>query len=80
MSFDATCHCPKCSEFWYECANDDETFTCPKCGHKEIEPEEIDSYCLDMDEEEELAIMEYFKNPEISYFKKSKKRLTKSKN
>lgn len=77
MSFDATCHCPKCSEFWYECATDDETFTCPKCGHKEIEPEEIDSYCLDMDEEEELAAMEWVKKVTS---KKQKERLIESQN
>jgi hypothetical protein len=77
MSFDATCHCPKCSEFWYECATDDETFTCPKCGHKEIEPEEIDSYCLDMDEGEELAAMEWVK--EVTS-KKQKERLIESQN
>ena len=77
MSFDATCHCPKCSEFWYECATDDETFTCPKCGHKEIEPEEIDSYCLDMDEEEELAAMEWVKKVTS---KKQKERFIESQN
>ena len=77
MSFDATCHCPKCSEFWYECATDDETFTCPKCGHKEIEPEEIDSYCLDMDEEEELVAMEWVKKVTS---KKQKERLIESQN
>lgn len=80
MSFDATCHCPKCGTFWYECADFGETYTCPECGHKKIEPEELDSSCLDMDDEEEIAIMEYLKNPEISYFKKKKKRLESSKN
>ena len=74
MSFDATCSCPNCGEFWYECANENETFTCPKCGYRDIEPEELDSFCLDMDEEEELAIMEYFKKPELSYFKKKKEK------
>ena len=69
MSFDATCTCPRCHKLWYECATDDETFTCPKCGYQDIEPEELDTY-LDMDEEEELAIREYLKNPEMSYFKK----------
>lgn len=42
MSFDATCYCPKCKHFWYECADKDETYVCPECGHRNIEPEEID--------------------------------------
>ena len=81
MSFDATCTCPRCHKVWYECATGDETFTCPQCSYQGIEPEELDSYCLDMDEEEELAIMEYFKNPELSYFKKkNEKRIENLKN
>lgn len=73
MSFDATCYCPKCKLVWYECANSGETYTCPECGHREIEPEELDVYDIYMDDEEELAIREYLKNPEMSYFKKGKK-------
>ena len=42
MSFDATVTCPTCGQLWYECADYDETFNCDKCGHKNIEPEEID--------------------------------------
>jgi len=61
MSFDATCTCPRCHKVWYECATGDETFTCPQCSYQNIEPEEIDSCCLDMDEEEELALMEWVK-------------------
>ena len=61
MSFDATCYCPNCKIIWYECADFGETFNCPKCGYQKIEPEELDSYCLDMDEEEELAAMEWVK-------------------
>lgn len=61
MSFDATCTCPKCNLVWYECATGDETFTCPQCSYQNIEPEEIDSCCLDMDEDEELALMEWVK-------------------
>ena len=79
MSFDATCTCPRCHKVWYECATGDETFTCPQCSYQNIEPEELDTY-LDMDEEEELAIMEYFKNPELSYFKKNEKRIENLKN
>ena len=55
MSFDATCTCPRCHKVWYECATGDETFTCPQCSYQNIESEEIDSCCLNMDEEEELA-------------------------
>ena len=73
MSFDATCSCPNCGEFWYECANENETFTCPKCKKENIVPDELDTFDVDMDDEEDLAIMEYFKNPEISYFKKGRK-------
>lgn len=61
MSFDATCTCPRCHKVWYECADFDETYNCPKCGHRDIEPKELDSYCLDIDEEEELALMEWVK-------------------
>ena len=60
MSFDATCSCPNCGEFWYECADFCETFTCPQCGHQNIEPEELDTY-LDIDEEDELVLMEWVK-------------------
>ena len=60
MSFDATCTCPRCNKVWYECATGDETFTCPKCSYQDIEPEELDTY-LDIDEEEELALMEWVK-------------------
>lgn len=42
MSFDAIVMCPTCGDSWYECADYDETFNCDKCGHKNIEPEEID--------------------------------------
>ena len=42
MSFDAIVTCPTCGQSWYECADYDETFECDKCGHKDIEPEEID--------------------------------------
>lgn len=70
MSFDATCCCPNCKTFWYECADEDETYDCPKCGYKDVEPEELDTFDVDMDEEEEIAIREYLKNPEMSYFKK----------
>lgn len=77
MSFDATCYCPKCGTFWYECADFGETYTCPECGHKEIEPEELDSSCLDMDEEEELAAMEWVKKVTS---KKQKERLIESQN
>ena len=42
MSFDATCYCDVCGTSWYECADIDETFTCPDCGQTGIEPEEID--------------------------------------
>lgn len=60
MSFDATCTCPKCNLVWYECATGDETFTCPQCSYQDIEPEELDLYDdLDMDEEDELALMEW---------------------
>ena len=61
MSFDATCTCPRCHKVWYECADFGETYNCPKCGHRDIKPEELDSYCLDIDEEEELALMEWVK-------------------
>lgn len=61
MSFDATCSCPRCHKVWYECADFGETYTCPNCSYQDIEPEELDSYCLDMDEEEELALMEWVK-------------------
>lgn len=61
MSFDATCTCPRCHKVWYECADFGETYNCPKCGHRDIEPEELDSYCLDIDEEEELTLMEWVK-------------------
>ena len=42
MSFDAIVMCPTWAKNWYECADYDETFNCDKCGHKNIEPEEID--------------------------------------
>ena len=58
MSFDATCTCPRCHNVWYECADLGETYTCPKCGHREIEPEELDTFDFE-DEEEELALMEW---------------------
>lgn len=77
MSFDATCYCPKCGTFWYECATGDETFSCPNCGYKDIEPEELDPFCLDMDEEEELAAMEWVKKVTS---KKQKERLIESQN
>ena len=73
MSFDAICHCQKCGTCWYECANENETFTCPKCKEENIEPEELDTFDVDMDDEEELAIREYLKNPDLSYFKKERK-------
>lgn len=41
MSFDANVTCPNCGNFWYECADDNETFDCDKCGYKNIEPEEL---------------------------------------
>ncbi len=41
MSFDANITCPRCGNFWYECADYDETFDCDKCGYKNIEPEEL---------------------------------------
>ena len=49
MSYDATCYCPKCEQFWYECVHDDETYTCPKCGYKDIEIDEIDIYSMEDD-------------------------------
>ena len=49
MSFNAFCSCPACDHFWYECADRNETYTCPKCGHQEIEPEEIDIYSMEDD-------------------------------
>lgn len=52
MSFDATCCCPNCGEFWYECADEDETYDCPKCGYKGVEPEELDTYIDIMDIED----------------------------
>ena len=58
MSFDATCTCPRCHNVWYECADLGETYTCQKCGHREIEPEELDTFDFE-DEEEELALMEW---------------------
>ena len=58
MSYEATCYCPKCRFMWWELVHDDETFTCPKCGHKNIEPEELDTD-LDMDEEEIIAIIKH---------------------
>lgn len=61
MSFDATCCCPNCKTFWYECADEDETYDCPKCGYKNVEPEELDTFGGNMDEEEETAIMEILK-------------------
>lgn len=73
MSFDATCSCPNCDEFWYECTNENETFTCPKCKEENIVPEELDTFDVDMDDEEETAIREYFKNSKLSYFKKRRK-------
>ena len=60
MSFDSTCTCPRCHKVWYECATGDETFTCPQCSYQNIKPEELDSY-LDMDEEDELALMKWVK-------------------
>lgn len=62
MSFDATCYCPNCKTFWYECANEDEKFNCPKCGYKDIEPEELDLVSsFDFDEEDEAAVIEYLR-------------------
>ena len=58
MSYEATCYCPKCKFMWWELVHYDEKFTCPKCGHKNIEPEELDS---DLDEDEEIMLMEYLK-------------------
>ncbi len=49
MSFDATCYCPKCGQFWYECADEDETYACPKCGNQDIEIDEIDIYSMEDD-------------------------------
>lgn len=49
MSFNAFCSCPACDHFWYECADRNETYTCPKCGHQEIEPEEIDIHSMEDD-------------------------------
>lgn len=77
MSFDATCTCPRCHKVWYECATGDETFNCPNCGYKNIEPEELNLFCLDMDEEEELATMEWVKKVTS---KKQKERLIESQN
>lgn len=70
MSFDATCTCPRCHKVLYECATGDETFTCPQCSYQGIEPEELDSYCLNMDKEDELALMEWVKQ---KHSKKKKK-------
>lgn len=42
MSYDATCYCPKCKFMWWELVHNNKTFTCPKCGHENIEPEELD--------------------------------------
>lgn len=61
MSFDATCYCPNCKTVWYECANPSETYSCPKCGYKDVEPEELDTFDLDMDEKEETALINYIK-------------------
>ena len=61
MSFDATCYCPNCKTVWYECANVGETYHCPTCGYRDIEPEELDTFDLDMDEEEKEIIIEYVK-------------------
>ena len=58
MSYDATCHCPKCNKVWWELVHDNELFTCPKCGYKNTEPEELDS---DLDEDEKIMLMEYLK-------------------
>lgn len=49
MSYDATCYCPKCGQFWYKCVHYDETYTCPKCGYKDIEIDEIDIYSMEDD-------------------------------
>lgn len=49
MSFDATCYCSKCGQFWYECADENETYTCPKCGNQDIDIEEIDIYSMEDD-------------------------------
>lgn len=49
MSYDATCYCPKCGQFWYECVHYDETYTCPKCGNEDIDIDEIDIYSMEDD-------------------------------
>ena len=49
MSYDATCYCPKCGQFWYECADEDETYACSKCGNQDIELDEIDIYSMEDD-------------------------------
>lgn len=77
MSFDATCTCPRCHKLWYECATGDETFTCPNCRYRNIEPEELDLFCLDVDEDEELTTMEWIKKVTL---KKKKERLIESQN
>lgn len=56
MSYDATCHCPKCGQFWYECVHDDETYTCPKCGYEDIDIDEIDIYSMEDDVLEDWPI------------------------
>ena len=62
MSFDATCCCPNCKTFWYECADENEKFDCPNCGYKDIEPEELDLVSsFDFDEEDEAAVIEYLR-------------------
>ena len=71
MSFDATCTCPRCHKVWYECATGDETFNCPNCGYKNIEPEELDLFCLDMDEKERRTCN--YRMGQKSYFKKTKR-------
>ena len=74
MSFDATCYCPKCKTFWYECADLGETYNCPKCGYRNIEPEELDSFCLDIDEE--LATIEWVKQVTSQKEKKTTYQIT----
>ena len=54
MSFNATCSCPNCKAFWYEHANPDKTYSCPICGYRDIEPEELDA-------EKENALINYIK-------------------
>lgn len=49
MSYDATCYCPKCGQFWYGCVHEDETYVCSKCGNRDIEIDEIDIYSMEDD-------------------------------